>query len=89
MKEAKSKNVKYKKMATSEEYINETIAQIATVAAKAVEQAILAERGDGDELTRHGSEEAGVRPKLGRSSPAFNSTKEVKNIYHACNLAKA
>ena len=52
-------------------------------------KAILAERGDGDEPTRHKSEEAGVRPKLGGTSPTFNFTKEVKNIYHTCHLAKA
>ena len=56
------------------------IAKIAAVAAKAVVQAILAERGDRDELTMHISQEAGMRPKLWRPSPAFNFTKEVKNI---------
>ena len=57
------------------------------MAAKAAVQAILAKRGD--ELTRHRSEEAGMRPKLGRLSPTFNLTKEVKNIYHTHNVANA
>ena len=39
-------------MATHQAYINQTIAQIAAVAAKAAVQTILAERGDGDELTK-------------------------------------
>ena len=76
-------------MATGQAYINEIIAQIAGVAAKAAVQAVLAKRGEGDEHTRQRSEEAGVRPKLGRPSPTFNFTKEVKNIYHTHNLAKA
>ena len=58
-------------MATNQAYIKETIAQIA---AKAVVQAILAERGDGVELTRHRSEEVGTRPKLGRPSPRSKFT---------------
>ena len=47
-------------MATDQAYITETIAQIAALEAKAVAQAILEERGDGDELTSHRSEEVGV-----------------------------
>ena len=35
-------------MATNQAYINETISQIATMAVKAAEGAILAKRGDGD-----------------------------------------
>ena len=66
-------------MATNQAHITETIAKIAAVAAKAVVQAIVAERGDGDDLTRHRSEEVGMRPKLGRPSPEFTFTKEVKN----------
>ena len=54
-----------KKMAMNQDYINETIAQIAMVAAKAVVQALLAERGDGDELTRCRGDKTGVRPRLG------------------------
>ena len=50
------------------------------MAAKAAVQAILAERGDGGKLTRHRSEEEGMRPKLGGPSPTFKFTKEVKNI---------
>ena len=76
-------------MVTGQAYINGTTAQIAAVAAKAVVQAILAERGDADELTRHRSEEAGMRPKLCGPSSTFNFTKEVKNIYHTHNLVKA
>ena len=38
---------------------------MAAVAAQAVVQAILAERGDGYELMGHRSEETNVRPKLG------------------------
>ena len=75
-------------MPTGQTYINDIIAQTAAVASKVVVQAILAERGDGDVLTRHRSEEEYVRPKLGGSSPTLNFTKEVKNIYHTCNLAK-
>ena len=51
-------------MVTDQAYRNKTIAQTAAVAAKAVVQAILAQR-DGDELTRHRSEEAAMKPKLG------------------------
>ena len=76
-------------MAINQEYINETIAQIATVAAKVVVQAILMEIGDGDELTRHRGDEAGIRSKLGRPSPSYTFKNEVKNIYHTCNVAKA
>ena len=38
-------------MATDQAYITKTIAKITAVTAKAVVQAILAERGDGDDLT--------------------------------------
>ena len=76
-------------MATEQAYINETIGQIAAVAVKAPVQAILAERGDEDELTRHRSEEAGMKPKLYRPSPTFNFKKEVKNLFHTHNIDKA
>ena len=76
-------------MATSPACITETIAQIAVVAAKAVVQAMLAERGDGDELTRCRSEEAGMRPKLDKPSSTFNFTKEEKNVCQTCNIDKA
>ena len=59
------------------------------MAAKAVVQAILAERQDGDELSRHRNEEAGMRSKLGRPSPTFNLTKEVKSICYTHNIDKA
>ena len=49
-------------MAINQAHITETIAQIAIVAVKVMVQTILAERGDGGELTRHKSEEAGMRP---------------------------
>ena len=62
-------------MATDQACINESITKIAAAVAKAVVQAIFAERGDGDELTRHRIEEADMRPKLGGSSQAFNFTK--------------
>ena len=76
-------------MATDQAYITETLAQIASVAVKAVVQEILAERGDGDEFSRHRSEEAGMRSKLGGPSPTFNFTKEVKNVCQAHNIGKA
>ena len=76
-------------MATNQAYITEIIAQIAAVAAKAVVQAILAERGDGDELTRHRSEKEGLGPKLGRPLPTFKLTKEVKNICQTHEIDKA
>ena len=76
-------------MATDQAYINETIAQIAAVAAKVVVQAILAERGDGDEFTRHRSEDTGMRPKLGGPTPTFNFTNEVKNSCQIHNIDKA
>ena len=76
-------------MTINQEYINETIAQIATVAAKAVVQAILMERVDGDELTGHRGDEASMRPKLGTPSPSYTFMNKVKNIYHTHNLAKA
>ena len=63
-------------MATNQACRNETIAHIASVAAKAVVQAMLAERGDGDELTRCRSEEAGMRTKRGRPSPAIKEKPE-------------
>ena len=46
-------------MAINPEYINETIAHIAAVEAKAVVQAILVEREDGDEVTRYRGDKAG------------------------------
>ena len=76
-------------MTHDQAYINETIAQIAAVAAKAVVQAILAKRGDGDEVTRKKSEETGMRPKLGRPSPTVNFTNEEKNIFQTHNIDKA
>ena len=75
-------------MAMNQEYINETIAQIAMVATKAAVQAILAERGDGDELTRNRGDTTGVRPRLGRPSPVYTFTDKVKNIYHTHKIAK-
>ena len=76
-------------MATDQTYITETIAQIADVAVKEVVQAILAERGHGDELTMCRGDKAGMRSKLGRLSQSYTFTNEVKNIYHTCNVAKA
>ena len=56
---------------------NDAVMQVLTHAAtKAVVQAIIEERGD--ETTRHRSEEAGVRPKLGISSPPFNIQKRYR-----------
>ena len=58
-------------------------------APKAVVQAIIVEKGDG--TIRYRSEEAGMRPKLGRHSTIFNFTKEVKNIckmYHIYQAEK-
>ena len=75
-------------MAINQEYINETIAQIATVAGKAVVQAILAERRDGDEHTRCRGDKAGVRPMLDGPSPTYTFTNEVMNIYNPLNKAK-
>ena len=76
-------------MAMNQEYINETVAQTAAVAAKAVVQAILAERRDGDECTMCRGDETGVRPKLGRPSPSYTFTDEVMDIYHTHKVAKA
>ena len=76
-------------MAMNQQYINETIAQIAMVATKAVVQAILAERGDGHELTRCRGDKTGVRPRLGRPLPLHTFTDKVKNIHHTHKRAKA
>ena len=69
-------------MAISQEYTNEMISQIATVAAAAV-HAILAERvnGNGDDLTRCRSVDTGVRLRLGRPSLLHISSNKVKSIY--------
>ena len=77
------------KMATDQAYITETIAQIAAVVVKAVVQATSAERGDGDECTRHRDEDAGVRPKLDGPSPTFKFTKEVKSTCQTHDIDKA
>ena len=74
-------------MGTNQTYITETIAQMAAVAAKAVVQAMLAERGD--EPTRHRSEEAGMRLKIVGPSPTFNFTKKVKSICQTHDIYKA
>ena len=47
------------------------------------------EIGDGDELTKHRCDKAAMRPKLGKLSPSYTFTNEVKNIYHTHNVAKA
>ena len=73
----------------NQEYINKTIAQIAMVAAKATVQAILAERGDGDEPTRCRGDKTGLKFRLGRPSPLYTFTDKVKNSYHAHKIAKA
>ena len=52
-------------------------------------QAILAERGDGDEITRCRGDKTGVRPRIGRPSPPYTFTVKVKNIYHIPKRAKA
>ena len=59
------------------------------MATKAALQAVVAERGDGDELTRHRSEEVDVRPKAGGPSPTFNFTNKVKNICQTLYIDKA
>ena len=50
------------------------------MASKAVVQVILVERGDGDELTRCRGDKAGMRPKLGRPSPSYTFTNEVRHL---------
>ena len=72
-------------MATGQAYINKTTAWIAVVVAKAVVQAILAERGDEDVLTRHRSEEAGMRHKARKTLTNIQLYKRGKDIYHTCN----
>ena len=69
--------------------MNKTIGQIDVVAAKAMVQAILVERGDGDELTRYRGDKTVVRPRLGTTSPSYTFTDEIKNIFHNCKAAKA
>ena len=75
-------------MAVIQEYISKTKAQITNVAAKAVVQAILVKRGDGDALTRCKGNEIGVRLKLGRPLPSYTFPNEVENIYHTHNVAR-
>ena len=52
-------------------------------------QTILVEREDGHELARCRGYEEGMRPMLGRPSPSYTFTIEVKNIYYTGNVAKA
>ena len=66
-------------MATYQEFMNELLAQIAAVAAKAVVQAILKERRDGHDITRCRGGTTGIRPRLGRPSPLYTFTDKVKN----------
>ena len=58
--------------------VMEVITQAVIEATKAAVQAVMVERGD--ETTSNRSELTGMRPKLSRPPPAFNFTKEVKNI---------
>ena len=67
-------------MAMNQEHINETIAQIAMVAAEAVVQATLAERGDGDECTSCRGDKTGMRNRPGRPSPLYTFTDKVKTF---------
>ena len=72
-------------MAMNQDDINKTIAQIDVVVAKAAVQAILVKRGDGEEFARCRGDKAGVRPKLGRPSPSYTFTNEVKIIHAVKN----
>ena len=76
-------------MATNQELTNEIIAQIATVAANAVVQAILKERRDEDEIIKCRGDTRGIRPRLDGHSPLYTYTNKVKNVLHTQKISKA